>query len=162
MFSHRPPAKPRPSLSRPRPIATAQALILQSLSLEKPSLSRGFQAEPSQHITSLFCNGPHPICKCAGVDQYIKAGKCRRNHEGRIILSTGAFIPRDIPGNNFRERIDEWYLRNPGQLAAASLIHTIDTRILYNNEKAQDIYQLSSKDGVANLEAELFSLRARN
>src|ERR1700678_2611635 len=41
-----------PSLSRPRPIGTAQALILQSLSLEKLSRSRGFQAEPSRHITT--------------------------------------------------------------------------------------------------------------
>src|ERR1700678_436350 len=53
LFSHRPRSKPRPSLSRPRPIATAKALILRSLSLEKPSLSRGFRAEPSRHITTL-------------------------------------------------------------------------------------------------------------
>ena len=109
----------------------------------------------------LFCGGPHPIRNCAGVDEYIKAGKCKRNIEGKIVLSTGAFIPRDTPGSNFRERIDEWHRRNPNQLAAATLIHTIDARILHNNEKPQDVYQLSSKDRIATLEAEIFNLRNR-
>jgi hypothetical protein len=94
------------------------------------------------------------------VDYYIKARKCRKNIEGRIVLSTGAFILQDIPGSNLHERIDKWHHLNPGQLAAASLIHTIDTRILYNDKKPQDVYQLSSKDHIATLEAELFNLHA--
>jgi len=139
--------------------------ILEAINHSMPNTSPEAQEarnEYARHILCLFCGGPHPIRKCATVDQYIKAGKCRRNHEGRIILSSGAWIPRDMPGTNFKERIDEWHRRNPGQLAAASLIHTIDARILYNDEKPQDIYQLSSKDRIATLEAELFSLRARN
>jgi hypothetical protein len=113
-------------------------------------------------ILCLFCGGPHPIRNCAGVDEYIKAGKCKRNIEGKIVLSTGAFIPRDIPGNNFRERIDEWHRRNPNQLAAATLIHTIDASILHNNQPIpKELYQLSSNDRIATLEAELFNLRTR-
>ena len=44
-------------------------------------------------ILCLFCGGPHPIRNCAEVDEYIKAGKCKRNIEGNIVLSTGVFIP---------------------------------------------------------------------
>ena len=139
--------------------------ILEAINHSMPNTSPEAQEarnEYAHHILCLFCGGPHPIRKCATVDQYIKAGKCRRNHEGRIILSSGVWIPRDMPGSNFKERIDKWHRRNPGQLAAASLIHTIDARILYNDEKPQDVYQLLSKDRIATLEAELFSLRARN
>src|SRR5271156_3862169 len=39
------------SLSRPGPTGTAQASFLRSPGLKIPSLSRGFQAEPSRHIT---------------------------------------------------------------------------------------------------------------
>src|SRR5271168_1424268 len=139
--------------------------ILEAINHSMPNTSPEAQEarnEYARQILCLFCGGLHPIRKCATVDQYIKAGKCRRNHEGRIILSSGVWILRDMPGTNFKEHIDEWHRRNPGQLAAASLIHTIDARILYNDEKPQDVYQLSSKDRIATLEAELFSLRARN
>ena len=44
------------------------------------------------------------------VEEYIKAGKCRRNIEGKIVLSTGAWILRDN--------------HNPNQLTA-TLLNTI-------------------------------------
>ena len=40
-----------------------------------------------------FCSGPHFIRECAIVEEYVVAGKCRRNHEGKVILSTGAYVP---------------------------------------------------------------------
>ena len=39
--------------SRPKPTSMAQALILEGLSREKPSLAGGFQAKPSRQITNL-------------------------------------------------------------------------------------------------------------
>ena len=50
---YRPRLRPKPSPSRPRPTGTARASLLRGPSLRKPSLSRGFQAEPSRHITIL-------------------------------------------------------------------------------------------------------------
>jgi hypothetical protein len=47
------------------------------------------------------------IRDCEGVEEYIKAGKCRRNFEGKVILSTGAYVPRDVPGEFLKDRIDE-------------------------------------------------------
>jgi hypothetical protein len=105
-----------------------------------------------------MCGGPHYIKDCKVVDEYIAAGKCRRNTEGKIVLSTGAYVSRDIPGTLLMERIDEWHRRNPNQLAAATLIHTIDKSLLYAPEPT---YQLSSSDRIAHLESELYALKAR-
>ena len=41
------------------------------------------------------------------VDEYVANGKCRRNIEGKVVLSTGAYVPREIPGTLLQERIDE-------------------------------------------------------
>jgi len=82
-------------------------------------------ASTSRNTDCNMCGGPHFIRDCPVVDEYTVAGKCRRNFENKVILSTGSFVPRDIPGTLLRERIDEWHHRNPGQLSTASLIHTI-------------------------------------
>ena len=42
----------KPSMSRPKPSGTAQASFLGGLGRKKPSLTGGFQAEPSRHITT--------------------------------------------------------------------------------------------------------------
>ena len=68
-----------------------------------------------------MCGGEHYIRDCNVVDEYIAAGKCRRNIDGKVVLSTGAFVPREIPSTLLAERIDEWHRRFPGQLATATL-----------------------------------------
>jgi hypothetical protein len=115
-----------------------------------------------------MCGGLHFIRECKLVDEYIAAGKCRRNQEGKVVLPTGAYVSRDIPGEHLRDRIDEWHRRNPNQLAAATLIHTIDRRIVYPDSDTSApapqpvvTYQLSKTDRIATLEAELFHLRTK-
>ena len=110
-----------------------------------------------------FCNGPHFIRDCKVVDEYILAGKCKRNIEGKVTLSTGAYCPRDIPGTLLRERVDEWHRRNPNQLTVATLIHTITREQVPNLPESapQASFQLSASDRIAALEAELFNLRTR-
>ena len=109
-----------------------------------------------------FCDGPHYVRNCPDVLEYIKQGRCKRNIEGKIVLPTGAFVPREIPGTLLRDRIDEWHKRNPNQLAAASLINTIDARIINQCPSTTlQTYQLSTQDRIATLEAELFNLRTR-
>ena len=116
-----------------------------------------------------YCGEDHYIRDCPHVLADTTAGLCRRNIEGKVILPTGAYVPRDIQGKRLRDRIKEWHRRNPNQLAAATLIHTIDKRFLnipQNNTAIiplppQNTYQLSTTDRIATLEAELFNLRAR-
>jgi len=40
----------------------------------------------------------HFLSDCLKVLKYIEEGKIRKNQEGRIVLSSGAYIPRNIPG----------------------------------------------------------------
>jgi len=120
--------------------------------------SRNNYGSTSRNVSCNMCGEDHYIRDCKLVDEYVQAGKCRRNIEGKVVLSTGAYVPREIPGTLLRERIDEWHRRNPGQLAAATLIHTINKTLLY---PPQSSYQLSSSDRIAQLEAELYAIKTR-
>ena len=40
-----------------------------------------------------YCREEHFICDCPHVNTDIKAGKCRRNQEGKVVLSTGSYVP---------------------------------------------------------------------
>jgi hypothetical protein len=117
----------------------------------------------SRNTDCNFCGGSHFIRECKVVEEYVLAGKCRRNIEGKVVLSTGAYVPRDIPGTLLKERVDEWHRRFPNQLSVASLIHTISSEHVHstNAEMVYPILQLSASDRIATLEAELFNLRAR-
>jgi hypothetical protein len=110
-----------------------------------------------------FCGGEHFIRECQVVDEYILAGKVRRNFEGKVVLSTGSFVPREIPGTLLCERVNEWHHRNPGQLAVATLVHTISTEHIraHTSPSATPAFQLSATERITALEAELFNLRAR-
>ena len=113
-----------------------------------------------------FCGGPHYIRECDKVEEMIREGKCKRNIEGKVVLPSGAYVPRDIPGVLLSERIEEWHRRNPNQIAAATLLHTIghhNTSIIPSqNPISRNAFQLSTSDRIATIEAELFNLRTRN
>jgi hypothetical protein len=114
-----------------------------------------------------FCGGPHFIRECLKVEEMIQAGKCKRNAEGKVVLPSGAYVPREIPPGLLSERIEEWHKRYPNQLAAATLLHTIGPydSVLSPSPKNAVIkhsFQLSTSDRIATIEAELYNLRARN
>lgn len=58
----------------------------------------------------------HYIPECTEVEKYMQEGKIRKNADGRVVLSTGAFVPRYILGKWLKECVNEWYHCNPGQL----------------------------------------------
>ena len=65
---------------------------------------------PQTNTNCNFCNKPgHYSREGLVATEYINAGKCRRDQQGKIILSNGAWIPHDMPGKCFKERIDEWH-----------------------------------------------------
>jgi len=46
-----------------------------------------------------FCGeSGHFVSDCLKVLKYIEEGKIHKNQEGHIVLSLGAYIPRNIPG----------------------------------------------------------------
>ena len=89
----------------------------------------GSKPRPAKYATSgmgapdkshcRFCNVTgHFIQDCEVVQEEIKAGKCKQDQDRRVILATGALIPRNTPGSCIHDKLDEWHRRNPGQLAA--------------------------------------------
>ena len=147
--------------------------IVDALSSNRTRLPTSGTSGPSPRSNRcLFDGGDHFIRDCPAVDDYIQQGKCRRNQEGKVILSTGAYVPRDIPGEHLKDRIDEWHRRNPGQLAKGVLSSNTalfgavvnDSRIVptpYVETEAVPQYHLSAQDRIAALECELFNLRTK-
>ena len=102
------------------------------------------------------------IGQCRIVDKFITAGKCKRNHEGRVVLLSGSYVPQDIlPEAILMDRINEYHRRFPNQLTAATLIHTIASVAMNQNiiAPAQSTFRLSKEDHITTLEAKLFNLR---
>jgi hypothetical protein len=150
--------------------------------IEAFNQAQKFRAQQNQHqnhahnhnhgngsaVECNMCGGNHFIRDCKLVDEYIGLGKCRRNQDGKVVLPSGAFVSRDFVGKYLRDRIDDWHRKNPNQLAAATLVHTIVPRQTYEtsdnpftSENNRPDYQLSRNERVASLEAELFNLCTR-
>ncbi|KAJ7656576.1 hypothetical protein B0H17DRAFT_1163367 [Mycena rosella] len=51
-----------------------------------------------------------------------QAGRCKRNINGRVVLPSGMFVPREVPGRNLRERMEEWHRANPGQITVPQMM----------------------------------------
>ena len=115
-----------------------------------------------------MCGGVHFIRECKVVDEYIANSKCKRNPEGKVVLSNGLFVPRSISGEFLKDRIDEYHRRNPTTQSTATLLHTINNQYTYQASEEQTsesiikaAYQLSKQEWIATLEAELFNLYVR-
>ncbi|KAJ7191137.1 hypothetical protein GGX14DRAFT_601224 [Mycena pura] len=69
------------------------------------------QSLPRRPFACSYCSDPvHLIRNCPLVLADIRAGVCKRNACGRVVLTSGLYIPHSIPGPNLRTRITE-YLR---------------------------------------------------
>ena len=63
----------------------------------------------------MFCGGlGHYVRDCPVAAQYIQHGKIVWNNENKLVLPDGRFVPRNLPGNTMRERVD-YYLSPQGQ-----------------------------------------------
>jgi hypothetical protein len=118
---------------------------------------------PVRQTDCNFCSKGHYIHDCDLVNNYAHAGKCKCNNEGKVVLPTGAFIPRDIPGTLLQERFDEWHRRNPNQLAAPSstMMHTIIDPPGSTSSYAHthETYQLSATDRICVARSRAFRLK---
>ena len=100
------------------------------------------------------------------VEEYTVSGKVRWSIDGihrKVVLSTGALIPREIPGTLLSEQVNEWHRRSPNQLSASALVHMILAKHIQSHTPASTVplFQLSTADRITALEAELFNLHAR-
>ena len=72
----------------------------------------------------------------------IATGKCKRSQDGKVVLPSSAYVPRDITLKCLCDCINKWHRKNPNQSGAATLIHTIDKHIL--KEQNHPIHQFIS------------------
>jgi gag-polyprotein putative aspartyl protease len=67
----------------------------------------------SSFATGDLCHGcgkpGERLANCSVIADYIKRGLCKKNDEGRIVLTNGRFIGRDLQGNTLKEKIDDWH-----------------------------------------------------
>jgi hypothetical protein len=84
-----------------------------------PTMAR---PQSSQNDRCNFCgDSGHFMRECEVAAEYARLGKCKRNVENKIVLPSGAVVPRSITGAWLRDRIDEYHRQNPNQLGAAQL-----------------------------------------
>ena len=140
----------------------------------KPPQSAEEGGSIPKHLNCNFCGSlDHFIKNCEVVLEYIRLGKCKRNFEGKVVLPSGAYIPRDIQGKRFMDRIDEYHRRNPNQMAANSLFNAVMiskdsgtppqalTFSKCDDSMPTPKYQFSSQDRITALEAEVYSLKGK-
>ncbi|PPQ87740.1 hypothetical protein CVT24_008822, partial [Panaeolus cyanescens] len=124
-----------------------------------PPPPRNFSGGP---VYCSFCSGEHFIRNCSVATEYIASGKCKRNHENKVVLPSGAFIPSDVTGNNLRERIDEWHRRNPDQQGSKASHMMQSVSIMASGLQPHSAgYTLSLDEKIVSIEAELYALKAR-
>jgi hypothetical protein len=88
-----------------------------------------------------FCGLPgHYIRECEVVAEYTRTGKCKRSPEGRVVLPSGAMVPRSITGAWLRDRVDEYHRQNPGQMAAQMLFEVAAVVTTPPNDAAGQSY----------------------
>ncbi len=73
-----------------------------------------------------FCrSATHLEEECEEADKYILTGKCKRNVFGKIVLPSGAEVPRRIKGKCLRKRFEEYHRQYPGQQAAPAYLEDL-------------------------------------
>jgi len=128
--------------------------------LKGPSVSR-YTRSYTEKIECIMCGGEHTIPNCDIVEDYIKAGKCKRNHENKVVLPSGSFVPRNTNGKWLCNRIDEWHRLHPNQLATINLQTIVEANTQSTSDThdtANQTYTLSREERIATLQAELYNL----
>ena len=112
------------------------------------------------------------VCgNCAKLESFISQGKICQNHEGKVVLPSGAMIPNYVGKQLYMEHVDEWHRLNPNQLITSQLSASTNP----DKEQLQGMSQmfihevmhfdapttgtLSQEERVAALEWELYALR---
>ena len=114
---------PSPSAIQPDTLNTVITSLAEKLKQALQDQLAGVAATTASTSTPRsvcrFCGGAgHFMRTCRVAEDFIQAGKCMRNHNGKIVLPTGALAPRGTPGTVLCDRIKAWHRQNPGHMAA--------------------------------------------
>lgn len=134
--------------------------IIDAINNNRSRASNTSNSTPRASGCSFCGQDAHFIRECPIVEDYIRAGKCKRNNvDKRIVLPSGAFVPSNISGTYLKDRIDEWHKRNPNQIGASSLFYDVVSRA--DIPETHSSYILSTDERIASLQAEINNLRLR-
>ena len=99
--------------NQPTPQRSQQAPGSQNQQVQqRPQQGQTFQNQPR---TCLFCGEQgHYIGECMAAQEYLDTGKIIRNEEWRLVLPSGRYVPRMVPGRTIKEKVDNYY-RQQGQ-----------------------------------------------
>ncbi|KAI0326316.1 hypothetical protein GY45DRAFT_1348437 [Cubamyces sp. BRFM 1775] len=107
-----------------------------------------------------YCGNPGcQLRSCPFVEEDVRAGRCMRNQEGRVVLPNGNFTPRQLPGFDgitMRDWLYEWHRRSNANAPtpAAQMVLSI-----VPDEPSASTFQLSAEDRIAQLEYEILALQ---
>ncbi|KAG6882643.1 hypothetical protein C0995_014114 [Termitomyces sp. Mi166 len=59
--------------------------------------------------------------RCLELENYICAGKCRKNRDNKVVLPSGGYIPQYPEKLYYKDRLEKWHHLNPGNLATGNL-----------------------------------------
>ncbi|KAI0710607.1 hypothetical protein C8Q76DRAFT_624313 [Earliella scabrosa] len=110
-----PPSSPAPTHAVPQPL-----LPLEIIHRKPPLHVPQPRSLPTSTVEVLSLTSAPPACHYCGVQDCwirdcprvrsdIAAGLCRLRLDGRVVLPTGRFVPRDITGSCMRERVLAWH-----------------------------------------------------
>jgi hypothetical protein len=149
----------------------AQAVSLGTVSHPTPGTSPQ-PAQPNNSVRRYGChycdNAQHGIGECPQVEEDTKKGLVKRNTEGKVTLPTGAFIPRNMPGNNMCERITEWHKRNTGNVMVVTMSYAVDpsnptSSMMFGIvlDDPTSVFTLSNDNQIVAVKPKLFQLKAK-
>ena len=126
-----------------------------------PSIGMNFPNANTCH----YCDAEgHTLPNCPVVDADIRTGHIMRNETGRVVLPTGGFVPRSMPGRNMRERVMNWHKQFPNHLATNYMGLDDDQNVsLFLGAMMDPVpatsAPLSSSQRLEALEQEIYALR---
>ncbi|KAG6893112.1 hypothetical protein C0995_001602, partial [Termitomyces sp. Mi166 len=59
--------------------------------------------------------------RCLKLENYIHAGKCRKNRDNKVVHPSGGYILQYPEKLYYKDRLEEWHHLNPGNLATGNL-----------------------------------------
>ena len=79
-------------------LAEFSKTIVDAIKEKERSSAPHKQSDSGNRLRCNMCGGPHFIKDCKVINEYISAGKCKRNAEGKVVLDTNSFVPQSIGG----------------------------------------------------------------
>jgi hypothetical protein len=160
---------------------TLAETFVKIMSSQAEANQRTNRGQPRPFGANQTCNmcgsADHFLRNCDVAQEYIRKGLCKRDSEGKVVLPSGAWIPREPEGKNMKERIDEYHRRQTnanGTTSSQMLLGvmansipenatvTIATRETHPNIIRTVGDTISVNERIFALEQELFALRNRN